>query len=320
MAVFEMKRRIKAHPPVVWKVISDHANYIELAPDIIKIETLTDGTPGMKQRLYHKSGKVWEELCTEWQENKGFTMKIVSDGYPLPVKRMKRTCSMRETPENILVTLKYEYTPKYAIFGNLINKFHILPILKIYSHQLMDNLASKIYDTEWGYHFTAATIIKKKNTGIVTISPDMKTADANTFRAENKIGCLMVVDDSKKIVGILSERDIVNALSKQGPAILDFPVSEIMSHKVITCRPDDELQTLMSRMTERRIRHLPVVDGDELLGIVSIGDVVKARMDELEKESEAMHNYIKDRRWREISLQIGRGAAAAEFENLENAI
>ena len=109
---------------------------------------------------------------------------------------------------------------------------------------------------------------------------------------------------------------MVNAIHKHGYEVLDKSVSEIMTHKVITCSPEDDLKTIMTNMTERRIRHLPVVDGDQLIGVVSIGDVVKARMEELEVESAAMHDYIQGRRWRELSLQIGRGSAAAEIEKL----
>ncbi len=320
MSIFEVNRRIKAHPPVVWKIISDHESYVEIAPDIIELEKLSEGKLGLRLRLHHKSGKVWEEKCTDWQENKSFTMQVISSGYPLPVKKMVRTCSMQEDPLNILLTLKYEYTPKYAIFGRILNKFHILPILKMYSHRFMDDLVAKINDAEQAYHFTAATIIKQKSMGIITISPEMTVAKANKIRAEHRIGCLIVLDENKWIVGVLSERDIVNAISKIGSEIMEKPVSEIMSRNIITCRLDDELQALMSLMTERRIRHLPVIEEGQLMGVVSIGDVVKARMEELEKESKAMHNYIKDRRWRELSLQIGRGGAAAEYDKLDNAI
>ncbi|NIQ14706.1 MAG: CBS domain-containing protein, partial [Candidatus Dadabacteria bacterium] len=160
----------------------------------------------------------------------------------------------------------------------------------------MNNLIRKINDEEWDFHVTAGTIIKKKDTGSVTITPDISGMEANKIRAENKIGCLMVLDNDNKIVGVLSERDIVNAVYNHGVEILEKPVSEIMTHKVITCSPEDDLKTIMKKMTERRIRHLPVVDGNKLIGVVSIGDIVKARMDELETETAAMHDYIQGRR------------------------
>ncbi len=121
--------------------------------------------------------------------------------------------------------------------------------------------------------------------------------------------------------GILSERDVVNVITKFGAAALEQLAADIMTKNVITCLPDDSLSKIMKCMTERRIRHLPCVDDEgQLHGILSIGDAVKARMDELEIETAAMHDYIKDRRWRELSLQVGRGGAAAEFESLGDAM
>jgi CBS domain-containing protein len=316
MSVYEMQRKIKAHPEVVWKVISDHEGFIDVAPDISKIETISGEKRERKHRLYHKSGMIWEEECIEWKEKSSYTMKVDTRNYPLPVKKMLRTCSMSEGPKNITIKLKYEYVAKYGPIGKLINKIQILPILKMYTHQLMNNLIGKINDVEWDFHVTAGKIIKKKDTGSVTITPEITVMEANRIRAENKIGCLMVLDNNKKIVGVLSERDIVNAIYKHGYEILEKSVSEIMTHKVITCSPEDDLKSIMTKMTDRRIRHLPVVDGDTLVGIISIGDVVKARMEELEVESAAMHDYIRGRRWRELSLQIGRGSAAAEIEKL----
>ncbi len=317
MPVFEMQRSIKAHANVVWRVISNPQHFTEIAPDIVKVETISGEKLGLVQRLHHKSGKVWEEKCIDWKENSGYTMLVTGGDYPLPVTRMEHSCRMEERQQNIVITLKYKYTPKFGPFGILLDKYLILPILKLYTTPLMNNLVGKIYDEVWGFHVTAATIIKKKGTDTVTIRPEISTREANRFRAENKIGCLMVVDADGKIVGVLSERDIVNAIAKHGDEIMDKPVAEIMTRKVITCKPDDDLKTLMTQMTNLRIRHLPVIDDDRLVGVVSIGDIVKARMDELEKESEALHNYIKDRRWRELSLQIGRRGATDEFEILE---
>lgn len=318
MAVFELQRKIKAHPEVVWKVISDHEGFIEITPDITKIEAITnhDKTVGRINRLYHKSGRIWEEECIEWKEKSNYTMKVNTRNYPLPVKKMKRSCSMSEEKNKVTINLKYDYVPKYGPFGSLINKLQILPILKLYSHQLMNNLVGKINDQEWDFHVTAKTILKKKDTGTITITPGITGMEANRIRAENKIGCLMVLDEQQKVVGVLSERDIVNAINIHGVEVLQKKVADIMTHKVITCGPEDDLKSIMKKMTQKRIRHLPVVDGEALIGVISIGDVVKARMEELEVESAAMHDYIRGRRWRELSLQIGRGSASAELEKL----
>jgi CBS domain-containing protein len=95
------------------------------------------------------------------------------------------------------------------------------------------------------------------------------------------------------VAGILSERDIVRALAAHGRQALDEPLSQAMTRDVVTCAPDDAITSLMERMTNGKFRHVPVVDGGRLVGIVSIGDIVKRRVDEMERESEAMRDYIQ---------------------------
>ena len=105
-------------------------------------------------------------------------------------------------------------------------------------------------------------------------------------------GALVVTDEAGGVVGILSERDVVSAVADHGPSALDGPVSGVMTADVVRCAPGDTMEQLMAAMTERRIRHLPVVDGTSLVGIVSIGDVVKRRVSEIQDESQALQDYI----------------------------
>ncbi len=315
MPVLEIQRSIKAHKDVIWKVITDVECFTDIAPEITSIESVSGEKLGAINRIVHKSGKVWEEKCIDWQEQSSYTVQVISGEYPLPVSKMQRTCSMEVGPKNVLIKLKYQYSPKYGPFGRLLNKLQILPMLKLFSHRLMDNLVGKIYDVEWGFNVTAATILKDKGSDIVSISPEMNVIEAINLLTTKKIGSVLVLDAEGNIVGVLSERDIVNDLAEFGPDALKLTVTEAMTHDVITCHPDDSLDKIMKCMTDRRIRHLPVVDGEQVKGIISIGDVVKTRMDEMEIESVAMHQYINDRRWRELSLQIGKRGATEEFEN-----
>ena len=316
MATFEISRKVRAGPHEAWKIISDPDNQADPALGITHLEKLSENT----YRLHHKNGTTWDERCADWHENQHLILEFIGGRHPLPVKKIERTLGMRQDGANIVLRLSYEYTPKYGIFAGLIDRYRITPALKTHSNHLLDSLSTKIHNTKRSYRFTAASIIKQKEAGLITVTPEMTVADANKTRADNKIGFLMVLDENKKLAGVLSERDIVNAISQHGYPVMEKPVADIMTRYIITCGMDDELQTLMALMTRHRIRHLPVVDNDKLLGIISIGDAVKARMDELEKESEAMHNYIKDRRWREISLQIGRGGASDEYDKLEDII
>lgn len=139
---------------------------------------------------------------------------------------------------------------------------------------------------------TVASMLKGKEANIFSLTPAHTIADAAALLAEKRIGAAIVVDGRNGLVGILSERDIVRGLANEGPDILARPVSELMTAKVETCTTDETTDQLMRRMTDGRFRHLPVVDGGAVIGVVSIGDVVKSRIRELENETEAMRHYI----------------------------
>ena len=140
------------------------------------------------------------------------------------------------------------------------------------------------------------SIIGTKGTDVATIRQASTLTDALAALAEHGIGALVVSGDGKAIEGIVSERDIVRAAARTGAAALDASVGSVMSTDVITCALGDGVDRLMGLMTDRRIRHLPVVDDQgQLVGIISIGDVVKARLAELEQENEALSQYISGR-------------------------
>ena len=136
------------------------------------------------------------------------------------------------------------------------------------------------------------SILRNKGTRVTTIAPEARIVDAVAALRRNKIGALVVSRDGADVEGILSERDIVTAIAENGARALDLPVAEVMSRHVVTCRRDDAVADLAALMTERRIRHLPVVEDGKLVGIVSIGDVVKHRIDEVEGEASSMREFI----------------------------
>jgi CBS domain-containing protein len=139
---------------------------------------------------------------------------------------------------------------------------------------------------------TVAQILNAKGRAVITAQPgDTVLAVAQTLAAK-KIGAVVIVDAQGHIGGILSERDIVRAVAQGGPKALDKPVREFMTATVRTCTSRDTGAELMSLMTELRVRHLPVVEGGKLGGMISIGDVVKNRIEEIEREAEEMKSYI----------------------------
>jgi CBS domain-containing protein len=139
---------------------------------------------------------------------------------------------------------------------------------------------------------TVSTILAAKGREVVTIEPGVNIAAAAQLLAEKRIGAALVLGADRHIVGIISERDIVRVLADRGRAVLDEPVSLAMTRKVSTCNEADTVSNIMERMTKGKFRHVPVVDQGRLVGIVSIGDVVKHRLHEMEHESAAMHEYI----------------------------
>ncbi len=139
---------------------------------------------------------------------------------------------------------------------------------------------------------TIAAVLRTKGSDVETISAGARLADAVAKLGERRIGALPVVE-AGEIVGIISERDVIYSLRDQGAEVLDWPVVRVMSSPAITATPDTEVLQALALMTQRRIRHLPIVDGGALLGIVSIGDLVKHRMERIEAEAEAMRSYIQ---------------------------
>ncbi len=137
-----------------------------------------------------------------------------------------------------------------------------------------------------------ADILARKGTAVVTVAPDATVREVVSKLKEIGVGALIVSADGTTIDGIVSERDIVRRLDSDGGALLDLTVDKIMTKDVVTCALPDRADGLLSMMTGRRIRHLPVVENGELSGIVSIGDVVKSRLDELVEEAKALEGYI----------------------------
>lgn len=138
-------------------------------------------------------------------------------------------------------------------------------------------------------------ILDAKGRDVVTIRPDATVATAVHRLALERVGALVVSEDGIRIAGILSERDIVGALAGEGADLLSTGrrVADLMTRHVVTCGPDDTVKQLMAEMTRRRIRHLPVVEGGRIAGIVSIGDVVKSRLEEVEMEATVLRDaYI----------------------------
>lgn len=140
---------------------------------------------------------------------------------------------------------------------------------------------------------TVAAILKVKGSHVETTSPDTTVHSVAWELKVKNIGALVVVSgDGATILGMISERDLVRAISEHGVDLHGLPVSQVMTTTVLTCTPEERVTAMMARMTRHRVRHLPVVDGGKLAGIISIGDVVKSRLDELELEANVLRETL----------------------------
>jgi CBS domain-containing protein len=139
---------------------------------------------------------------------------------------------------------------------------------------------------------TVKAILSRKGGDVVTIAPTAQLAEAVKLLAARRIGAIVITGPGERVAGILSERDIVRVLAERGTAVLDEQVGAVMTRNVVTCTGAETVSAIMERMTAHRFRHLPVVEQNKLVGIISIGDVVKRRVEEIEGESNALREYI----------------------------
>jgi CBS domain-containing protein len=135
-------------------------------------------------------------------------------------------------------------------------------------------------------------ILAYKGDRVISVAPDEGLAAAIDTLSTRRIGAVLVLDADGAIVGILSERDVLHAVARDGMAALDRKVSDVMTASVVTCDPDASIESVMQTMTERRFRHLPVVQQGRLRGMISIGDVVRLRLEEQRREADALREYI----------------------------
>jgi CBS domain-containing protein len=137
------------------------------------------------------------------------------------------------------------------------------------------------------------SIIETKGGDVVTLEPSVSLDTAAKLLAARRIGAVVVLGADDSVVGILSERDIVRAISERGAAAIQESVSQVMTRKVVTCALDETIRSVMERMTAGKFRHVPVIEQGRLAGIISIGDLVKHRIVEMEQESDALKSYIQ---------------------------
>lgn len=312
MAVVEVSRRLTANPRMVWAIVADLDGEAGVPPAARNVEVLEGSGLGLRRRLQRRDGTYWEEECVSWDAGRLYIMQHVAGDFPVPAARLRYTCSVTEEESSVLLRLYFEYQPRFGVLGRLVERLGASDGLEGYARQMLDNWVRIIHAREWAYNVTTRSIIEEKGGHVHALDPAAPVSELVRLLCKFRIGSALVMDNDERIVGVASERDVVRALADAGERVLDRPVQEIMTADVITAAPEDNMMSVMTCMSERRIRHLPVVADEEVLGLISIGDVIKARMSELEGQSESLLDYIEARRWHEAYKEIGPAAYAEE--------
>lgn len=318
MPVIHIERKVKAHPDVVWRVISDLGSYAEVCPHISEVEMLGGEKGETRRRLYSHRGYSWTEHCVDWQEGKSYTMEVDSSDPVYPFKKMSRCFGLEERDDGVIVRTHYAYTPKYGLLGQLNDALFLHRKRRALYEEVLENWIVRIRDLEWAYKVTVATVLQGKGHEVVTAKQDDQIVSVARLLREHRIGAVLITDNDGQLVGLTSERDIVMGIAEHGAEALGRPVSDIMTSKLVVCEPHNDMVFVMACMTDRRVRHLPVLQDGKLAGIISIGDVVKARIYSLETESETMREYIAGREWRYHHKVTGVHDVAALRQELTN--
>lgn len=300
MAELTLERQVKARDEVVWAVISDLAALPELAPEIRKVELL-DASDGQVRRRCHDHGdRTWTEHSVDWVDGDHYTMEVEAPAYAWMLSQMRCTYAMKRSGGAVTLSLRYEYAPAYSFVGALAERLSFRARLRDNASLLLDNWVARIRERELGYKVTVATVLRRKGSDVVTVPVTATLAEVADVLCEHRIGCVMVMEQGRdsEVRGLCSERDIVRGVHAHGADALSMPVTSVMATELVVAAPENDMFFLMACMSERRIRHLPVIENGRLHGIISIGDVVKERIDELETEHETMREYIAGREWR----------------------
>lgn len=299
MPVIHLQRKIKASPATVWRVISDLASFDEVAPHVSRVEMLPAGEDGRpRRRLYGLGGYTWTERVVDWREGTGYALTVDGSDSLYPFRSMTRRFELEEVGDGVLVRLHYEFSPKYGPLGLAAHHLFFHRRRRELYVELLNNWVARIRDREWAHRVTVATIMQEKGDEVVTAAADASLTDLSQLLRERRIGAVLIVDGKGDLAGLVSERDVVAAIGAYGSEGLSRRAEDIMTRKLVVCEPGDDMLHVMACMADCRVRHLPVMEGGELAGIISMSDVVGVRIRGLEAESETMREYIEGREWR----------------------
>ncbi len=314
MPVLELNTTVKAAPDLIWQVISDMRGFARISENLQRVDVIEIPGENLKRKLFDKQGRGWDEELIALDEGRSLTMRVDAHYFTSAFSNMTYTWSIHPEAGAVRISMRYEYSVRWGVLGNILDGMRFQPRLRLTCQQILDNWCRMINAREWAWRVTAGQIIEKKGSAVTTVAETATVNEAVALLAEHNIGCLPVLDASESLVGLVSERDVVRVTASAGAETLAMPVSEIMTRNVLLAKPDDSMEVVMKCMNDRRIRHLPVMSDQQLVGLISIGDVVNARIAELEGESNQLRDFIETRRFTELYRQLGPAAYAQDGE------
>jgi CBS domain-containing protein len=311
MASLELCRRVQAKADLVWQVVSDLEQLPGYTGGITQIEQTGADNGDSVYQLRDARGDTWRLI--RLQELGKRTLRLVCTPMDATtwLAELAFQCEIRERSRDLEIVVHVQYRTRLGLFGVVFERFGLHDRINRQFADLLDGWIRVIHAREWAYRVTVATLLGNKGSEVVALSPAASVATAANTLREHAVGSVLALKDDGSIAGVLSERDIVRGLSSRGSAVLEQSIDSIMTRDVLVAHPEDNMMMVMSCMSEHRIRHLPVVEDERVVGVISIGDVVQARIAELEGESESLREYIEARRWRELYLEIGPAAYAS---------
>jgi len=308
MPILDVQRRINAQPDLVWSVVADLSGEAALLPLFNRIDMQAAPGIGVTRDIYRADGLHWAETCSDWVVGQRYTMQVEADAFPARFSRLSYTCTIDAAENSVLLRLYFDYQSRFGLAGQLLDRFTVLPMLESHATQMIENWVRIIHVREWAHRVTVRSLLSDKGSQVHAIRPEQMIAEAVDLLKARRIGALLVSQADGSIAGVLSERDIVLGLAEHGERLLQQPVAAVMTSRVIVAGPAENMLQVMGRMSAQRIRHLPVVEQGSVLGLISIGDVIKARISELEGQSATLEEYISTRRWHDLYRDIGPAA------------
>lgn len=296
MTQIRLQQTLTAKGSAAWSVVRDFSRLADFDPELSEAAVTRGAGADSVVRMVNHAGQVWEERCVDYQSGHSWTLSCEDDSLPFPFRsRTRRVTVSSVDDDQCELAYELDYATRWGPLGAL--KVSAARQRSL-AQQTLESMLHSVRDDQWRHVISVQSILNRKGENVVSVAPDDTVRSVAAVLQANGIGAVLVLDSENQLVGLVSERDITYGIARDGADLLEQPVATIMSSNLVVCSPEHDMEYVMLCMTDKRIRHLPVLADGQLKGIVSIGDVVLQRIAALESQSQTMREYIEAREWR----------------------